>query len=52
MMEMVIMWFFVTFLKLNTEQLVLIWAIVAQVLITIFNYIFSKIFVFNQNNNL
>lgn len=47
-MEMVIMWFFVTLLGLNTDQWVLIWTVVAQVLITIFNYLFSKIFVFKK----
>ncbi len=48
LMEMFIMWFFVTFLKLNTDIWVMIWTIVAQILIMIFNYIFSKIFVFKK----
>ncbi len=47
-MEMVIMWFFVTLLRLNTDSWVLIWTIVTQVLIMIFNYIFSKLFVFKK----
>ena len=47
-MEMVIMWFFVTLLKLNSDTWVLIWTFVTQVLIMIFNYIFSKLFVFKK----
>lgn len=49
-MEMIIMWFFVTFLKLNSDTWVLIWTLVVQVLVTIFNYIFSKLFVFKNKN--
>ena len=49
-MEMFIMWFFVTLLKLNSDTLVIIWTIVVQVLVTIFNYVFSKLFVFKKNN--
>lgn len=48
LMEMVIMWFFVTLLKLNSDMWVLIWTMVTQVLVTIFNYVFSKLFVFKN----
>ena len=48
-MEMVIMWFFVTLLKLNTNIWVLVWTIVTQVLVIVLNYVFSKIFVFKKN---
>lgn len=47
-MEMVIMWFFVTLLKLNSDTWVLIWTFVTQVLIMAFNYVFSKLFVFKK----
>ncbi len=47
-MEMGIMWFFVTLLKLNTDTWVFIWTIVAQVLVIILNYVFSKILVFKK----
>lgn len=47
-MEMVIMWFFVTLLKLNSDTWVLVWTMVVQVLVTIFNYVFSKLFVFKK----
>lgn len=48
LMEMLIMWFFVTLLKLNSNLWVIIWTMVCQVLVTITNYILSKLFVFNK----
>ena len=48
-LEMIIMWFFVTFLKLNSDLWVLMWTMVAQILVIIFNYIFSKLWVFHSN---
>lgn len=48
LMEMFIMWFFVTLLKLNSDTWVLIFTLVCQVLVTIFNYILSKLFVFKK----
>ncbi len=48
-LEMLIMWFFVTLLKLDSDIWVLIWTMVAQVLIIIFNYILSKLFVFKKS---
>lgn len=47
-LEMGIMWFFVTLLKLNSDIWVLIWTIVSQGLVIIFNYILSKLFVFKK----
>lgn len=47
-LEMLIMWFFVTFLKLNSDLWVLMWTMMAQILVIIFNYIFSKLFVFKK----
>ncbi len=49
LMEMFIMWFFVTLLKLNTDLWVMIWTIVTQILIMIFNYLLSKLFVFKKS---
>ena len=46
--EMFVMWFFVTFLKLNSNLQVVIFTIVAQVLVIIGNYIFSKLIVFKK----
>lgn len=48
LMEMLIMWFFVTLLKLDSDIWVLVWTIVVQILVIIFNYIFSKLFVFKK----
>ena len=47
-MEMAIMWFFVTFLKLNSDLYVIIFTIMAQAAVIIGNYIFSKLFVFKK----
>lgn len=47
-MEMVVMWFFVTLLKLNTHTWVIIWTFVTQIMITVLNYVFSKLFVFKK----
>ena len=48
LLDMFIMWFFVTLLKLNTDLYVLIFTLVSQVLVIIGNYIFSKLFVFKK----
>ena len=47
-MEMVIMWFFVTLLKLDSNLWVVIWTVVAQILVVIGNYVISKLFVFKK----
>ena len=47
-MEMIIMWFFITFLKLNTNLWVVIWTIIAQAMVVIMNYVFSKLFIFKK----
>lgn len=49
-MEMIIMWFFITFLKLNTNMWVAVITIFAQALVIILNYVFSKLFVFKKEN--
>lgn len=48
-MEACFMWFFVTFLKMNSDIQVVICTIVVQVLIVIGNYILSKLFVFKKS---
>ena len=47
-LEMLLMWFFVTLLKLNSDTWVIVWTIVCQVLVIILNYVFSKLFVFKK----
>ena len=49
LMEMAIMWFFVTLLKLNTDFWVVVFTMICQVLIKVANYILSKLFVFKKN---
>ena len=47
-LEMIIMWFFVTLLKLDSDTWVFIWTLVTQVFILVLNYVFSKLFVFKK----
>lgn len=47
-MEMLIMFIFVTLLKLNSDLWVIIWTLVAQVVVIVANYVFSKLFVFKK----
>ncbi len=51
LMEMLIMWFFVTFLKLDSDLWVIIWTIFAQAVVIVANYIFSKLFIFKEKKN-
>ncbi len=48
LLEMFIMWFFVTLLKLNTDLYVIIFTIISQIVIIVGNYILSKLFVFKK----
>lgn len=47
-MEMLIMFIFVTWMGLNSDLWVVIWILVAQAVVIISNYIFSKLFVFKK----
>ena len=49
-MEMVIMWFFVTLLGLDSDTWVVIFTLICQVLIMIFNYFISKFLVFKKES--
>ena len=46
--EMLYLWFFITFLKLNSDRFVIIWTVSCQALVIIINYIFSKLYVFKK----
>ncbi|MCI5732424.1 MAG: GtrA family protein [Tenericutes bacterium] len=48
--EMFIMWFFVTYLKMNSDIMVFIWTIATQFIIIVLNYIFSKLIVFRKKS--
>lgn len=43
LLEMLIIWFFITFLKMNSKLWVVIWTIFAQIVVIATNYILSKI---------
>lgn len=47
-MEMLIMFVFVTILGLNSDLWVVIWSIVAQIVVIVSNYIFSKLIIFKK----
>lgn len=48
LLDMFIMWFLVTLLKLNSNLWIILFTIVSQVLVIIINYILSKIFIFKS----
>lgn len=48
LLEMLIMWFFVTFLKLDSNLWVIIFTLISQVAVIVGNYILSKLFVFKK----
>lgn len=50
LLEMLIMWFFVTLLKLNSDLYVIIFTVIAQVAVIVGNYVFSKLFVFKKTD--
>ncbi len=49
LLDMFIMWFFVSFLKLNSNVWVIVWTIVSQIIVIVANYILSKFIVFRKN---
>lgn len=51
LIEMFVMWFFVTFLELNSDIQVIIFTLIAQVLVIIGNYVFSKLIVFKKETD-
>lgn len=50
LLEMVLMWLFVTFLKMDSDFFVMFWTVVVQALVIIFNYILSKLIVFKKKD--
>ena len=47
-LEMLIMFVFVTLLKLNSHLWVVIWSLVAQIIVIVVNYILSKLVIFKK----
>lgn len=50
LLDMFIMWFFVTLLGLNSNLYVVIFTLISQALVIVGNYILSKLFVFKKTN--
>ena len=48
LMEMAFLWFFATFLRLNTDVWVVVWTFATQLLVMVGNYVLSKLFVFKK----
>ena len=51
LLDMLIMWFFVTLLKLDSNIWVIIWTIVSQINVIVANYILSKFIVFKKKTD-
>lgn len=49
LIQMFIMWFFVTLLKLNSNVWVLVFTLVCQVMQIVLNYVISKLLVFKKS---
>ena len=49
LVQMFIMWFFVTYLKLNSNAWVVIFTLVCQIMQIVLNYIISKFLVFKKS---
>lgn len=50
-LEMLIMFVFVTLLKLNSNLWVVIWSLVAQIVVIVVNYVLSKLVIFKKETN-
>ncbi len=48
LMDMFIMWFFINLLKLDSDLWVVIVTMISQVVVTVSNYVLSKVFVFKK----
>ena len=51
LVDMLIMFIFVTLLKMNSDLWVFIWTVISQIIVIILNYIFSKLFIFKKNKD-
>ena len=50
-LEMLILFVFITLLKLNSDLWVIIWSVVAQIAVIVANYFFSKLFIFKKEKS-
>ena len=51
LLDMFIMWFFVSLLGMNSNTWVIVWTIVSQILVIIANYVLSKFIVFKKQKH-
>lgn len=51
LLDMFIMWFFVSLLGMNTNVWVIIWTIVSQIIVIVANYFLSKFIVFKKQKH-
>ena len=51
LLDMFIMWFFVSLLGLNTNTWVIVWTIVSQIIVIVANYFLSKFIVFKKQKH-
>lgn len=49
LLQMFIMWFFVTILKLNSNGMIILFTLICQIMQIVLNYVISKLFVFEKN---
>lgn len=50
-LEMLIMFIFVTLLKLDSDLWVVVWSLVAQIVVIVVNYVLSKLVIFKKETN-
>ena len=50
-LEMLIMFIFVTLLKLDSDLWVVVWSLVAQIVVIVVNYVLSKLVIFKKEKN-
>ena len=48
LVDMLIMFIFVTLLSMNSDFWVFVWTVISQIIVIILNYIFSKLFIFKK----
>ena len=51
LLDMFIMWFFVSLLGMNTNVWVIVWTIVSQIIVIVANYFLSKFIVFKKQKH-
>ena len=50
LVDMLIMFIFVSLLNMNSDLWVLIWTVISQIIVIVLNYVFSKLFIFRNED--